>query len=73
MAAVPAVEYLEHLRLRNEYLIWSHHPLRDTLMASTGDNPASRRRFLRTVWDMTAESSVRTDWRPPDRGRSVLG
>jgi 5-methylcytosine-specific restriction endonuclease McrA len=73
MAAVPAVEYLEHLRLRNEYLIWSHHPLRDTLMASTGDNPANRRRFLRTVWDMTAESSVRTDWRPPDRGRSVLG
>jgi hypothetical protein len=35
---VPARKYLERLDTRNEFFITSHHPLRETLMAQTGDS-----------------------------------
>ena len=43
---VPALRLLERLSTRNEFLIASHHPLRETLIAQTGGNEAERRRFL---------------------------
>ncbi len=73
MASVPGGDSLEHLRLRNEYLIWSHHPLRDTLIAQTGDDPAIRRDFLRTLWHLAEDLDVKTDLRPPDHDEPVLG
>ncbi len=43
------MQYLERLRRRNEYLIGSHHPLRETLIAQTGASTSERLHFLKTV------------------------
>jgi hypothetical protein len=43
---VPSLKLLERLHTRNEFLIDSHHPLRETLMAQTGTSEPERRSFL---------------------------
>lgn len=48
--SVPAVPLLERLHARNEFLILSHHPLRETLMTQTGLNGAARAEFLQSTW-----------------------
>jgi hypothetical protein len=48
-ARVPALKYLERLHTRNEFLINSHHPLRETLMSQTGATTAERISFLRGI------------------------
>ena len=44
--STPAVKYVDRLSRRNEYLILSHHPLKETLLNQTGHTPESRRQFL---------------------------
>lgn len=39
----------ERLWKRNEWLIESQHPLRETIIAAAGQSPANRRRFLKRV------------------------
>ena len=46
---VPTERLLERLHTRNEFLIGSHHPLRETLIAQTGVDDARRRGFLRDI------------------------
>lgn len=48
-AKVPAVKYLERLHKRNEFLISSHHPLRETIIAQTGITEEQRKNFLLNV------------------------
>lgn len=48
-ALVPATKYLARLHKRNEYLISSHHPLRETIMQQTGATETARAAFLRDV------------------------
>ena len=48
-AKVPAIKYLERLHKRNEFLINSHHPLRETIMNQTGKTEAERRKFLSEI------------------------
>lgn len=43
---IPALSLLERLHQRNEYLIESHHPLRETLINQTGKTAAVRASFL---------------------------
>jgi hypothetical protein len=43
---IPSHRYLERLHRRNEFLIGSHHPLRETLMLQSGADEPARRRFL---------------------------
>lgn len=43
---IPAISLLERLHQRNEYLIESHHPLRETLINQTGKTAAVRASFL---------------------------
>lgn len=43
---VPSLRLLERLSTRNEFLIASQHPLRETLIAQTGASETERRRFL---------------------------
>lgn len=43
---VPVLKLLERLSKRNEFLISSHHPLRETLIRQTGANESERRHFL---------------------------
>lgn len=48
-ASIPDIKYLERLHKRNEYLISSHHPLRETLMMQTGITEDNRIEFLKTI------------------------
>ena len=43
---VPEIAYLERLSKRNEFLISSHHPLREAIIAQTGATEGERRAFL---------------------------
>jgi hypothetical protein len=56
-------DFLERLWQRNERLIGSHHPLRESIIAATGDTPAVRLDFLRSVQTRATEYA-RADWRP---------
>ncbi len=47
---VPSLRLLKRLNTRNEFLIESHHPLRETLIAQTGANATERRDFLATYY-----------------------
>ena len=46
-ARVPCEKLLYRLSRRNEFLIGSHHPLRETLMQQTGSTEQQRDEFLR--------------------------
>ncbi|WP_260596947.1 HNH endonuclease [Sphingomonas endolithica] len=48
---VPALELVSRLHRRNEFLITSHHPLGETLMAQTGSTSALRVTFLQRNYD----------------------
>jgi hypothetical protein len=61
---VPARKYLERLDTRNEFFITSHHPLRETLMAQTGDSREQRIRFLGQAHS-TAWAWLIHTWEPP--------
>lgn len=54
--SIPAITYLARLARRNEYLIGSHHPLRETLLLQTGVDAATRRRFLQSMFDLASTS-----------------
>jgi hypothetical protein len=49
--STPALQYIERLSKRNEYLILSAHPLRETLIYQTGDTAHARRKFLQANLD----------------------
>ena len=46
---VPTERLLERLHTRNEFLIGSHHPLRETLITQTGNDENRRRGYLRDI------------------------
>jgi hypothetical protein len=52
----PHLDYLERLRKRNDFLIRSHHPLRETLMHQTGKTEQDRR--TRPVNDVAGRVAV---------------
>lgn len=60
-ASIPATKYLERLHKRNEYLINSHHPLRETLLMQTGMTEEQRVHFLKTM-DKFAINRVSHHW-----------
>ncbi len=45
-ARIPTIRLLERLEIRNNFLISSHHPLRETLINQTGATVSKRRQFL---------------------------
>lgn len=47
---LPELRYLERLHTRNEFLIYSHHPLRETLIHQTGASTQARRTFLNSAY-----------------------
>ena len=64
-ATLAAPRFVERLYTRNEYLIGSHHPLRESLIASTGSNAGERRRFLRSVLsDALPIAGTSAGWSP---------
>jgi hypothetical protein len=54
---------LERLFKRNNFLIDSHHPLRETLIAHTGKTEISRRRFLQQQ-HTSAKRLLIHEWSP---------
>ena len=61
-ARIPEERYLERLYRRNEYLIVSHHPLREALIAQTGVSPRDRWRFLKKVDERATELLPGAKW-----------
>ena len=64
-ALAPGSDAVARLHRRNEYLIQSHHPLRETLMAQTGAAGAERRDLLRRFGLLAREQLVH-EWRAPE-------
>ena len=61
--SVPAEHLFARLHARNEWLIESHHPLRETLVMQTGLSKLVRRGFLRDS-DSFAVRHLINRWRP---------
>ena len=70
-AKIPDIKLLERLHTRNEYLIGSHHPLRETLMMQTGKNNAQRKQFLQKSFNFSRERLIH-DWLPEQQGSSIF-
>jgi len=64
---IPTIRLLERLNTRNEFLISSHHPLRETLMLQTGASTQQRRAFLNDVHDKARAALIHT-WEAEERG-----
>jgi len=69
-AFVPSVKYLARLHKRNEFLISSHHPLRETLMNHMGANEQNRVSFLKNI-DKTAINLLIHRWEIDQVGQEV--
>lgn len=63
---IPSIALLERLFRRNEFLIASHHPLRETLMNQTGSDLTSRRRYLNDYYNKAISKLLHT-WEPAKR------
>jgi 5-methylcytosine-specific restriction endonuclease McrA len=60
---IPELRYLERLHTRNEFLISSHHPLRETLISQTGDTVQNRTSFLQYSYNNAKRLLIHT-WKP---------
>jgi hypothetical protein len=62
-ARLSRIRHLERLHRRNEYLIDSHHPLRETLIGQTGDSEPARRAFLQETYRISKTLLIH-EWEP---------
>lgn len=70
-AQVPSIELLERLHKRNEYLIGSHHPLKETLIMQTGSTERDRKYFLDKSYRFSKERLIHS-WQPKAQGMSIF-
>ncbi|QEP43383.1 hypothetical protein D5085_09770 [Ectothiorhodospiraceae bacterium BW-2] len=70
---IPALPLLERLHTRNEYLIRSHHPLRETLIAQTGASREKRQAYLQDAYNCaTVFTGSWQKWQPRAEGVAVF-
>jgi 5-methylcytosine-specific restriction endonuclease McrA len=69
---VPAPDLLKRLHKRNEFLISSHDPLRETLMAQTGMTTADRIGFLNECHELAVLSGIPVWPCPPARAEAAF-
>lgn len=62
-AKIPLIKYLQRLHNRNEFLISSHHPLRETLLLQCGNDSNTRTKFLQKM-DRFAINKLVHRWQP---------
>ncbi len=62
-ARLPSLGLLERLNRRNDYLISSHHPLRETLIRQTGTSISERNSFLQKTYNAAKGILIHT-WEP---------
>ena len=63
LARAPHRRLVTRLNTRNNYLISSHHPLRETLIRQTGDTDAGRHSFLNRSYQVAVDTLIHT-WEP---------
>lgn len=62
---LPTLRYLERLHTRNEFLIKSDNPLKETLIQQTGGTQTARRRFLQHNYNRAGTEAGRLiQWQP---------
>ncbi|MEI6335639.1 MAG: hypothetical protein WCS87_13865, partial [Methylococcaceae bacterium] len=70
---LPALSLLERLHDRNEYLITSHHPLRETLIVQTGCSTEKRQQFLQDAYNCSIiHYGFNQKWQPPQQGIAIF-
>ena len=70
---LPAITLLERLHNRNEYLITSHHPLRETLIVQTGNSTEKRHKFLQDAYNCSiTHYGINKKWQPPQQGVAIF-
>lgn len=69
---IPAKKYLERLHRRNEYLITSHHPLRETIIAQTGASPKARWEFLSRAYAVAEVVLPGAKWEAEQREEATF-
>jgi 5-methylcytosine-specific restriction endonuclease McrA len=69
---MPTIHFVERLHKRNEWLIKSHKPLRETLFKLAGRQEKSRKDFLFKVYSEATQYSNPIPWDTPSRGPDVL-
>ncbi len=70
---LPSLILLERLHSRNEYLITSHHPLRETLIAQTGLTQQQRHDFLQDAYNCaTLYCGSSQKWQPTPQGTAIF-
>ena len=70
-AKLPTTQLLTRLHTRNEFLIGSQHPLRETLTRQTGANEVERKSFLQTQYYRARDRLIHT-WQPILRAEAVF-
>jgi hypothetical protein len=72
-AKIPAIPLLERLYDRNEYLITSHHPLRETLIAQTGITSNKRQHYLQDAYNCSISYyQLNSKWQPKPQGIAIF-
>ena len=61
---IPKEKYLKNLADRNNWLIYSHHPLKETIINQTGNTTLKRNAFLKTVYDESINIFPGSKWQP---------
>lgn len=70
---LPSVELLERLYKRNEYLISSSHPLRETLISQTGNTAEKRQQFLQAAHSCASLTlGSHKKWNPKPQGVAIF-
>ena len=64
---IPTKSLLVRLNTRNEYLISSHHSLRETLIQQSGRSSSERRSFLENFYENAWKILLQT-WEPESKG-----
>lgn len=62
---LPHVDLLARLSKRNEYLIESNHPLKETIMMKTGKTKTERTAFLKKTFAY-AQAIKKAEWKPKE-------
>ena len=70
-AKAPHIKYLARLHKRNEFLINSHHPLRETIIQQTGKTDVERRIFMRDI-DQRAINFLIHRWETPQIAQATF-
>ena len=62
---------LERLHKRNEFYIYSYHPLRETLIQQTGESTKQRIAFLNDFWNRARSMRIIT-WEPQEKSEPAF-